>query len=129
MTIAAAQIENDLQHGLAGSLEGVAHELGLLQTHALRLQDACHPHALGGGLDSAVIRELQGLDLISQRLGVLVTFVRDLSGALPHDVAVDLTHALRAVTLHDLGERLGAHSVGLQAPPAEPQLDGDFDLF
>jgi hypothetical protein len=126
----AAQTAPELPHGLAGSLEGVAHELGLLQTHSLRLQDACHASALGGGLDPIVIRELQGLDLISQRLGVLTSFVRDLIGALPYDQALDLGHALGAVTLHDLAERLGAHSVGVQAPAAaESATDGDFDLF
>ena len=116
-------------HQLTGALEGLAHELGLLQAQMLRMQDVCHGPEMGSALDAAVIRELQGLDLVSQRLGVLSMFVRAVIQTLPYDPAVDLTAALRALPLHDLAERLGARSSGAPEPAFDDADAGDFDLF
>ncbi len=124
----AAKVAPDLPHHLSGSLEGVAHELDLLQTHVLRMQDVCGVRALGGDMDSAVIRELQGLDLLSQRLGGLSGFVRAVIAGLPFDSAMTVEAGLAAVTLQDMAHRLGAHAVGREAP-AEVDESGDFDLF
>ena len=128
MSLAAQSIEEP-PHQLAGALEGLAHELGLLQARMLRMQDVCHAPGAGSALDAAVIRELQGLDLVSQRLGVLSMFVRAVVQTLPYDPALDLTAALRAVPLHDLAERLGARSTGAPPPIIDDADAGDFDLF
>lgn len=128
MSLAARSVEAP-PHQLTGALEGVAHELGLLQAHMLRMQDVCHAPDMGSALDAVVIRELQGLDLVSQRLGVLSMFVRSVLETLPYDPAVDLTDALRALPLHDLAERLAARSAGAPAPVREDADAGDFDLF
>lgn len=129
MPLSTAKLASDLPHGLAGSLEGVAHELGLLQAHLLRMQDVCHAPELGSALDAIVIRELQGLDLVSQRLGVLSMFVRDVVEATPFDPAIDLSAALAGVPLTDVAERLAARAAGEGLPDQAGTPSGDFDLF
>lgn len=129
MSLTIAQLASDLPHGLAGSLEGVAHELGLLQAHILRMQDVCHAPELGSALDAVVIRELQGLDLVSQRLGVLSIFVREVIEATPFDPAIDLTAALAGVPLHDVARRLAAQAAGEDPSDDAGAMPGDFDLF
>lgn len=125
---AAALTAQDLPHGLSGGIVGVAHELALLQAHVLRLQDICHVPEHAAGLDSTLVRELQSLDLISQRLGVLNHFLRHVVAAVPYDPAVDLTVALASVPLQDMADRLTAHAADEEAP-AEAFDSGDFDLF
>lgn len=129
-TNTAAQVAPDLPHGLAGGLEGVAQELLLLRDQLLRMQEACSASDLGAALDAVVIRELQGLDLATQRLDGLGEFVRELTDALPFDPAMDLTAALAGVTLQDMQNRLSSHARGLGAPELEDDpVSGDFDLF
>lgn len=129
MPVTVAKLASDLPHGLAGSLEGVAHELGLLQAQILRMQDVCHTPDIGSALDAIIIRELQGLDLVSQRLGVLSMFVRDVVEATPFDPAIDLTEALEGMPLKDVAERLSAQARGEEPPDQTGILSGDFDLF
>lgn len=124
----AALTAPDLPHGLSGGIEGVAHELALLQAHVLRLQDICHVPEHAAGLDAVLVRELQSLDLISQRLGVLSHFLRHVVAAVPYSPAVDLTAALASVPLQDMADRLTAHAADEEAP-AEAFDSGDFDLF
>lgn len=128
MSLAARSID-EVPHQLAGALEGVAHELGQLQARLLRIQDVCHAPDAGGALTAAAIRELQGLDLASQQVGVLSMFVRSVIEALPYDPAMDLTAVLRALPLHDLAERLAARSAGAPVPVQDDADAGDFDLF
>lgn len=129
-TSPAAQLAPDLPHGLAGGLEGVAEELALLRDGLLRMQTACTASELGAALDAVVIRELQGLDLATQRLDGLAEFVRSLIDALPFDPAMDMTDALAGVTLQDMADRLSSHARGLGAPELEDDpSSGDFDLF
>lgn len=129
-TNVAAQIAPDLPHGLAGGLEGVAQELVLLRDRLLWMQDACAAPDLGAALDAVVIRELQGLDLATQRLDMLAGFIRGLIEAAPFDAAIDLTGALAGVTLQDMADRLSSHARGLGAPELEDDpASGDFDLF
>lgn len=124
----AVRISEAPQHRLAGALEGVAHELGLLRAHMLRMQDVCHMPDPGMPLDSLVIRELQGLDLMSQRLDALTSFVRAVIHNLPFDPAMQLDDALDAVPLGDLADRLGGRSTGGAVVYMDADA-GDFDLF
>lgn len=125
---AVALPAQDLPHALTGGLKGAAHELALLQAHVLRLQDICHVPEHAAGLDSVLVRELQALDLISQRLEVLGAYLRQVAAAVPYDPAVDLTLALASVPLQDMADRLAAHAADEEAP-AEAFDSGDFDLF
>lgn len=129
MTPAAARLAPDLPHGLLDSLEGVSHELRLLQAQMLRMQDVCHAPDLGSALDATVIRELQGLDLVSQRLEALSGFVMAVVQAAPFDPAMDLRAALDAIPLRDLAHRLASHATGLGALEQAGDDAGDFDLF
>ncbi len=115
-------------HGLGGTLEGVAHELALLETHLLRVQNICHVPEHAAHLDAVLVRELQTLDLVSQRLGVLTHFIRHVVAAVAFDPAVDLTAALGAIPLQDMAIRLTAHAADEEAPD-DVFESGDFDLF
>lgn len=129
MTVAAAQLAPDLPHGLTASLEGVAYEIRLLQAHVLRMQDLCRAPDMGSALDAVVIRELQGLDLVAQRLDALSGFVLAVTDTLPFDPAMDLSDALAALSLQDMAERLSAQAAGLELPETSGPPAGDFDLF
>ncbi|MES2032765.1 MAG: hypothetical protein V4466_01190 [Pseudomonadota bacterium] len=129
MTLAAARLAPDMPHGLLDSLEGVAQELRLLQDQMLRIQDVCHAPESGVPLDPALVRELQGLDLVSQRLEALSEFVMAVVGVAPFDPAVDLRAALDAIPLRDLAHRLASHATGLGALEQAGDNAGDFDLF
>lgn len=129
MTMAAAQLAPDLPHGLTASLDGVAYEIRLLQAHVLRMQDLCRAPDMGSALDAVVIRELQGLDLVAQRLDALSGFVLAVTDTLPFDPAMDLAEALAAIPLRDMAERLSAKAAGLELPEPVGPPAGDFDLF
>ncbi len=128
MTLAAAQRAPAFPHDLDGSLAGVAHELRLLRAQMLRIQGVCAP-GLDVALDAEVIRELQGLDLVSQRLDALAGFVEAIIAAAPFDPALDLTAALAAIPLKDLADRLSAQAMGLGPLEDGDDPSGDFDLF
>lgn len=116
------------QHHLVGVLDGVAHELELLQGQMLRLQEVCN----GPEPDPTMVRELQALDLITQSLGALSTFLRDVIDELPADEPLDLGRLLSAVPLHSMANRLAARAAGEAGAPPLGQDDpdiGDFDLF
>ena len=87
-----------LAHGLAEELRHAA-EL------ADGLQDALgfdgHGQAAGEFIQSA-----QGLDLLTQTLGALHGFVRDLCELLPADLYIDPTPATRTITLASVRDRL-----------------------
>lgn len=125
---AVARTAPDLPHGLNGTLEGVAHELALLEAHLLRVQNICHVPEHAAHLDGVLVRELQTLDLVSQRLGVLTHFIRHVVATVAFDPAVDLTAALGAIPLQDMADRLTAHAADEEAP-ADVFESGDFDLF
>lgn len=128
MTLPAPRIDA-VPHRLSGALEGVAHELAMLQGRMLHMQDVCSAANLGGALDASVVREMQGLDLAAQRLEVLATFVRAVAQILPYDPALDLNGSLDAMTLSDVAGRLGARAAGLDMNPFDAADPGDFDLF
>lgn len=129
----ALQIDPTPPHRLTRALEGTDHELVLLRARVLRMQEALCAPVGGASLDAAVVRELQGLDLIAQRLDALSLFVRALNHRLPLDPAVDLGDVLDDLPLADLAARLGASLSGDPATnfkDADIDTDaGDFDLF
>jgi len=129
MPLSVAMLASDLPHGLNGSLEGVARELNLLQSQILRMQDLCRAPDPGAAFDTVVIRELQGLDLVAQRLEALSGFVLAVADATPFDAAINVTEALEAITLRDLAERLAAQASGQDHPDQSGSTAGDFDLF
>jgi hypothetical protein len=116
------------QHHLVGVLDGVAHELELLQGQALRLQEVCN----GPEPDPTMVRELQALDLMTQSLGALSRFLRDVIDELPADEPLDLSRLLGAIPLHNMAGRLAARVAGAAGAPPLAHDDpdnGDFDLF
>lgn len=129
MTVATAQLAPDLPHGLTASLEGVAHEIRLLRSHVLRMQELCAAPDVSSAVDAVVIRELQGLDLVAQRLDVLSGFVLAVADGAPFDPAMDLAQALAAIPLTDMAERLSALAAGEELPETSGPPAGDFDLF
>ena len=111
-------------HRLSCVLDALGYELERLHNQSLRLQDVCN----GPEPDTAMVRELQALDLMTQTLSALSRFVHGLIDQLPDDVDLDLTALLGAVPLHDLAGRLAAGAGGTSLIFEDPQA-GNFDLF
>jgi len=96
-------------------------ELGLF---AEQLQTVLSPALLRIANDPDCHRNVQMLDLLSQRLHALSAFVCSVGGTVPSDWEIDSSFALSAVTLSDLAWRLQ----GVQTA-AEHHQAGALELF
>jgi hypothetical protein len=103
---------------LTRALTACADELAALSGRCGRLQGALAPGLAG----AAAIEEAQGLDLVTQSLEALATYLETLARGLPADWTVDAQAAAADLPLAELARRL----LG-QAPEAADS--GELDLF
>ncbi len=96
-------------------------ELGLF---AEQLQTVLSPALLRIANDPDCHRNVQMLDMLSQRLHALSAFVCSVGGTVPGDWEIDSSFALSAVTLSDLAWRLQ----GLQTSEEHHQA-GALEMF
>lgn len=102
-------------------LTSVSEELLGLVNCAVDLQDGLGD--LTTGLSPACIEQLQGLDLLTQRLSALAAFLTDAAACVPEDCRPDLAAALQAIPLTSLRDRLTARS------GTTPDRSGRLELF
>jgi hypothetical protein len=70
-------------------------------------------------------RDVQSLDLLSQRLAALSGYLLTIQAAVPGDVEIDAQHALSSISLSDLAYRLQ----GAPVPLAPERRAGELELF
>ena len=76
--------------------------------------------------DAGLMRHIQDLDHIRQKVAGLADFLAALAPLAPGDCLVDASGAARLVTLADLAARLALSDDDASAPGA---AFGDFELF
>jgi hypothetical protein len=76
-------------------------------------------------LDSACHRDVQSLDLLSQRLAALSAYILEISQLLPAELILDSRRALASITLSDLQYRLK----GAPIPMDSGHRTGELELF
>lgn len=76
-------------------------------------------------LDPECHRDVQYLDLLSQRLAALSGYILDISAMLPEDLAVDSRNALSSIRLAELQYRLK----GAPVPLDQGHISGELELF
>jgi hypothetical protein len=70
-------------------------------------------------------RDVQSLDLLSQRLAALSRYLLTIQASVPGDVEIDAQHALSSISLSDLAYRLQ----GAPVPPQPERRAGELELF
>jgi hypothetical protein len=91
---------------LTSILAALGDEFQELGRFAEQLQTVLSPALLRIANDPDCHRNVQMLDLLSQRLHALSAFVCSVGGTVPGDWEIDSSFALSAVTLSDLAWRL-----------------------
>lgn len=76
-------------------------------------------------LDTSCHRDVQSLDLLSQRLAALSSYIIEISELLPDNLELDPRRALASITLSDLQYRLK----GAPIPVESDHLSGELELF
>lgn len=76
-------------------------------------------------LDRQGHRDVQSLDVLSQKLTSLSLYILELSKLLPEDLQVDTGNALSSISISALKHRLK----GASAPLAPEHLSGDLEIF
>lgn len=109
---------------LVAILEAIAEEVGELGATIDRLQTMLSPALFEIATNADYVRNVQTLDLTSQRLSAISTFLFSLNLAVPTDCVVNSSSALSEVKLAALAHRLA----GDEADPNE-QVSGEIDLF
>lgn len=113
---------------LTNVLERVFIELRDLAETAEKLQDLPGKVALSAnGIVVDFIEDAQSLDLLSQRLEAIATFLNALRNAVPQSLTVDPIPAASLLTLSDLARRL--LDVNSSPDGREEPEPGDFELF
>ena len=97
---------------LADVLLGVRRELDASAVLSRSMQDAASALLHASPQAPSLSVELQGLDLLAQRLDGLANFVAALADQVDASVRVDASDAAREVSLGDL-----AHRLQLSVPP------------
>lgn len=125
MTIEAEQASA----AMTDVLSALATELALAQGQCARLDGA-----LGQLLQTAstsdrpaVMRELHVVDLLSQQIGAVASFVDRLAGGVAEDQRVAVAEALDAIMLGEVAERIRL-GVG-QPPTVSAGFPEDLELF
>jgi hypothetical protein len=119
------------QAAMTDVLSALAGELALARNQCARLDGA-----LGRLLDAApaegrgdVMRELHVVDLLSQQIGAVASFVERLSDGVPHASLVEVGPALGAITVGEVAERIG-RGVGCVEPASAASAGADdIDFF
>ncbi|OYV55146.1 MAG: hypothetical protein B7Z76_11685 [Acidiphilium sp. 20-67-58] len=106
---------------LFGIIEAELVDLG---AYALRMQEVLSPALVASPQSSLYRQEAQMLDILTQRLQGLQTFMEHLRLALPDGWSIDPGRAARAVVVGALAERLS----GVKEPTAAT-ASGELELF
>ncbi len=115
------------QAAMTDVLSALAGELALAQSQCARLDSALGEllHSASAEQRGAVMREMHVVDLLSQQIGAVTTFVERLSDSAPHGALVEVGAALGAITLGEVAHRLG-QGVGYAVTSASAAEDVDF---
>ena len=105
-------------------LSAVSDELSELGQFAEQLQSTLSPSLMRLADDPQCHRNVQMLDLLSQRLNVLSVFFLSLGHAVPPGWLINSRAALSAVTLSELAWRLQGHQ-----NPQEHHPAGELETF
>jgi hypothetical protein len=112
------------QTPLVSILEAIAEELSDLGTELDELQTTLSPAMFEIAKNADYVRNVQTLDLMSQRLAAISAFVFSLNLSVPISCLVNSSSALSEVKLSALAQRL----MGSEHEPAYGD-SGDLDLF
>jgi hypothetical protein len=118
--------EDERHHAPLNSiLEALGEEFCELGRFTEQFQSSLSPALLEVAGDAQCHRDVQSLDLLSQRLTALSKYVLTIGRLLPADWQVNSHHALSTITLSDLQYRLKG------APPPDDleQESGELELF
>jgi hypothetical protein len=102
-------------------LPHLAHSLAEELRHAAELADGLQGALVldrAGDVSGGFLQSAQGLDLLTQKLQALHSFVRDLCELLPADFHLDPTPATRTITLASVKDRLSGSGRVSAAPAA-----------
>jgi hypothetical protein len=114
----------DNQTQLVTLLDAIAEELADLGVALDQLQTTLSPALFAIAKNADYVRNVQTLDLMSQRLTAISAFVFSLNMSIPDDCLVNSASALNEVKLSALAQRLtGAEEVASQ------EAAGELDLF
>lgn len=106
-------------------LEALGLEFSALGQFAEQFQSSLSPALLRVANDPECHRNVQTLDLLSQRLAALSAYVLSIGRALPEDWRVNSSTALRNISLSDLAYRLQ----GVPIPSQPEKQSGTLELF
>lgn len=105
-------------------LNAIATELGELGVTIEKLQTLLSPALYEIATNDDYVRNVQTLDLMSQRLGAISSFMTSLNQTVPENCFVNSSSALQEVKLAELAHRL----MGEELDPNQ-QPSGEIDLF
>ncbi len=118
--------EDERHHApLHSVLEALGEEFCELGHFAEQFQASLSPALMQVANNPECHRDVQSLDLLSQRLVALSKYVLTLSRLLPQEWQVNSHHALSNITLSDLQYRLK----GTPLPPDPGKQSGELELF
>ena len=127
MRTAPGQAARPLHAPMADVLARVAHELNHLSGRIGHVETLVGPLVLTAApRDADLLRHIQDLDHIRQKVEGLADFLAALALVAPGDCLVDAGGAARLVTLADLAARLAFSDDDAAAPGA---AFGDCELF
>lgn len=106
-------------------LSAIGEEFGELGRFADGFQLTLSPAIRRLALDPACHRDVQSLDLLSQRLAALSAYILEISQLLPTELILDSRRALASITLFDLRYRLN----GAPVPTDNGHRTGELELF
>ena len=106
-------------------LEALGEEFCELGRFTEEFQSTLSPALLQVAGNAQCHRDVQSLDLLSQRLMALSRYVLTIGRALPADWQVNSQHALSSITLSDLQYRLK----GAPVPDNLERASGELEMF
>ncbi len=126
-TSAVAEPVGDSSHHtpLRSILSAISDEFRELGRFADRFQLTLSPAIHRMALDQACHRDIQSLDLLSQRLIALSSYILEIVEILPEDLRLDSRQALASIPLSELQYRLK----GAPVPENPEHVSGDLELF
>ena len=106
-------------------LSAIGEEFGELGRFTDSFQLSLSPAVRRLALDAACHRDVQSLDLLSQRLAALSAYILEISTLLPETLTLDSRRALASITLSELQYRLK----GAPVPMEKDHITGELELF
>jgi hypothetical protein len=112
-------------HRLSDVLLALGQEFGALGAFTEQFQTVLSPALRQVANLPECHRDVQSLDLLSQRLAALSRYLLTIQASVPGDVEIDAQHALSNISLSDLAYRLR----GAPVPPQPERRAGELELF